>query len=209
VANSYGRTVPKHLEHIFLKLGVEAWKSLSWAARDPVRWSFPDPSSIYVPQKFAKRYSKAGRDGQQSLEGRHTMPSFYQANGRAVKPTMVCEGFLAQATPRPQLSHPLSQCQQNMLHRRQCGSSLLLRLQTDCWQTICYLSENDVPMIHVIRHLIRSAHHGIKHSSVIANSVFAPASRATPRAWTAAGKAHRHTSSFWTKVAQRGFRFWS
>jgi hypothetical protein len=66
------------------------------------------------------------------------MTPLYQANRCPMQPAMVCEGFLAEATLCAQLSHPFSQCQENLLHAREFGSRLRIRLQTDRWQTICY-----------------------------------------------------------------------
>jgi hypothetical protein len=62
-------------------------------------------------------------------------------------------------------------------------------------------------MIHlVVRHLFKAVHHTLKHSSKIANSVAKPAAQVTPLAWLQAGKAHKHTTSFWANVANN-FKF--
>ncbi len=63
-------------------------------------------------------------------------------------------------------------------------------------------------MIHLIGHLFRATHHVVKHSSKVA-TVFKPAARVTPLAWMQAGKVHKHTTSFWAKIAPRGFKFWT
>jgi hypothetical protein len=66
------------------------------------------------------------------------MPPLYQANRRPMESAMVGEGFLAKAVLCAQLSHSLSQRQENFLHVGEFGSRLRLRLQTGSWQTICY-----------------------------------------------------------------------
>ena len=62
---------------------------------------------------------------------------------------------------------------------------------------------------HAIRHLFKSTHHAVKHSSRATNSIVKSTARVTPMAWLQSGKAHKHATSFWTKVAHRGFKFWS
>ncbi len=63
-------------------------------------------------------------------------------------------------------------------------------------------------MIHLIGHLFKAAHQVVKHSSKVA-TVGKSVSTVTPLAWMQAGKAHQHTTKFWTKIAHRGFKFWS
>ena len=58
-------------------------------------------------------------------------------------------------------------------------------------------------MIHIVRHLFKSVHHGIRHSARAAKH----AARATPLVWTQAGVMHKHTSSFWSKIGRWGFKF--
>ena len=61
-------------------------------------------------------------------------------------------------------------------------------------------------MIHVLRHLFKSAHHGVR-SVRVAGHVAEPLSRATPLVWTQTGRIHKHTTSFWSKVSRWGFKF--
>lgn len=67
--------------------------------------------------------------------------------------------------------------------------------------------ESRISMIHIVRQLFKAAHHGAKHASRIASSTLKPAAHVTPRAWMQAGRAHKHTASFWTKIAHGRFKF--
>jgi hypothetical protein len=78
-----------------------------------------------------------------------------------------------------------------------------LRPHLSFWQVRVFV------MIHIVRHLFKAVHHSVKHSTMVTDSVLKPAARATPLVWMQAGKAHKHTVTFWAKIAHRGFKFWS
>jgi hypothetical protein len=63
-------------------------------------------------------------------------------------------------------------------------------------------------MTHGLHRLFRTARR-ISHPAKSLNHVMKPFSQAMPRGWIRNGTVHKHTPTFWVKVAQRGFKlFW-